>query len=331
MTSKLASHNSLSDMNTTIRTKSPPLLLTWLFALMSVSFAIILAVTGVAYSLRLASGDLFSRVAEALSAQQWAVARQLITDASQPAPLDRWVYSERELVHRGLRAAAAREMLLLLEQAKSAKTPAFMSTFDRVQRSLGGLQELSPSLQSKLAGVEQFASGIVSLWRERDQIDTEIAAIDTDLRGTVRTFYEARNRMARALGLPYDEQIPTAITRPQPFTTGVLTDLPTLPGLIDNIPDLNALKEQITNLGGQVAYSGPTAAEDFRAEIISIQTLTRKALDDFDGRTSRKESVAERRVKIADEIAARVPRINVIGSEIVLELVSENWPARGAN
>jgi hypothetical protein len=316
-------------MNTSHRSKSAHPFTSWLFSLASVIIALVLAMAGVAYSLRLSSGDVYKQIAEPLSQQQWPTARQVITEASQAMPLDRWVYSERELLTRGIRVTAAREMLLLLDQAKSPKLPVFSSTFDRLLRALNGIEDQSSGVQALVATVEQTANGIINLWRERDQAELELSGVDQDIKAAIKAFYEARNRFARALGLPYDEEIPSGISRPIPYTSGALKDLPALARLKDGLKDLSELKDELSTLGGQVAYTGESAAEEFRAELVSLQILTRKALDDYDGRTSRKIALEERRTKISDEIAARIPRLNLVGTEIVLALVAENWPPSG--
>lgn len=329
VTTSGASHNSFSHMNTSHRLKPAHPLTSWLFSLVSVAIALVLAIAGIAYSLRLSSGDVYKQIAETLSQQQWPAVRQLLAEASQSLPLDRWVYSERELLARGIRVTAAREMLLLLDQAKSPKLSVFSSTFDRLLRALNGMDEQPPRLQALVTTAEQTASGIVSLWKERDQVEIELAAIDQDIRSAVRSFFETRNRFARALGLPYDEQLPPGISRPIPYSEGVLKGLPTLGRLKDGLKDLSELKDELSTLGGQVAYTGESAAEDFKAELVSLQILTRKALDDYDGRTLRKATLEERRTTISDEMVGRIPRLNVVGSEIVLALAAENWPPSG--
>jgi hypothetical protein len=170
----------------------------------------------------------------------------------------------------------------------------------------------------------------MTLCREREQTEIELVAVDQDIKAAIKAFYETRNRFARALGLPYDEQIPPGIFRPIPYSSGVLKELPTLARLKDGLKDLNELRDELINLGGQVAYTGESAAEDFKAELVSLQVLTRKALDDYDGRTSRKVPLEEKRSTISDEIAARIPRLNVVGTEIVLALSGENWPPYGS-
>lgn len=313
-------------MNTNHRLKPAHPLTSWLFSLVSVVVALVLAMAGVAYSLRLSSGDVYKQIAEPLSQQQWPSARQVLMEASQSMPLDRWVYSERELLTRGIRVTAAREMLILLDQAKSPKLPVFQSTFERLLRALNGIEEQSSGLQALVTTVDQTANGIINLWKERDQIEVELGVIDKDIKASIKAFYEARNRFARALGLPYDEEVPPGISRPIPYSSGVLKDLPTLARLKEGLRDLSELKDELSVLGGQVAYSGENAAEDFRAELISLQILTRKALDDYDGRTSRRVSLEEKRTAISDEIATRIPRLNLVGTEIVLSLAAENWP-----
>jgi hypothetical protein len=317
-------------MNTSHRPKTAHPLTTWIFSLVSVVIALVLAMAGVAYSLRLSSGDVYKQIAEPLSQQQWSTARQIITEASQSMPLDRWVYSERELLARGIRVTAAREILLLLDQAKSPKLPVFSSTFERLMRALHGIEEESTGLQALVTTIEQTATGIMTLCREREQTEIELVAVDQDIKAAIKAFYETRNRFARALGLPYDEQIPPGIFRPIPYSSGVLKELPTLARLKDGLKDLNELRDELINLGGQVAYTGESAAEDFKAELVSLQVLTRKALDDYDGRTSRKVPLEEKRSTISDEIAARIPRLNVVGTEIVLALSGENWPPSGS-
>ena len=315
--------------STTTRTRSSPSIVGWGVALTGASLSVALAVAGVALSLRSSSGDIYHMVAGAISSQDSARARSLISKAGEPAPLDNWLFSERETVLRNARVSAARELLLLVEQARASKLSSFNATYERVQRSLIILTESAPAaITTDAEQLEGVVGEIAQLWTNRENFEASLEENYAELRAAVSAFHEAKKRFSRTLGLPFEDEPPSGVARPAVYFQGVLKDLPSLARLEDNIQDLQSLQLQLQTIGGQVAYSGSNAAEEFKGEIESIQILTRKALDDFDRAHTLRVALDTSRSTASDSLASRIPKLASLANRLALALVAANWPPR---
>lgn len=303
-------------------------MLGWIVALTGASLSIALAVAGVALSLRAASSDVFDKVAAALSAQDIPKARSLIASASEPQPLDTWLFSEREGISRSARSTTARDLLLLVEQARAAKLSSFTATFERIQRSFDTLADSSADLIPKVQQLDGVVEEMTDLWTNRDRQEFSLSENHKELVVAIGAFHEANKRFSRALGLPYEDAPPAGISRPRVYTSGVLSALPMLPRLPDGILDLPSLQAQLQSIGGQVAFSGPTAHEDFQGELESLQILTRKALDDYDQADTARISLDAARTSASDSLTGRIPKLASLAYDLTRSLVAANWPPK---
>ncbi len=266
-------------------------------------------------------------MAGALSARDFANARQIITEAAQPSPLDNWVYNERESLRRSLRSSTAKDLILILEQSRAPKLSTFAATLSRVERAVENLGESSPKVAEKWAALSPTFASLARVWEKLDQSALQLQALDReDLTGTV-TFTQLSNRFANALGLPFDDREPTAPSAPKLYSSGVLKDLPVLSRIPEGVQDLPALKNLLDKLGGQVMYSGPTAYEDFTGELSSLKALARKVADDRLARDTRRVEIdAQRSASIAEQ-DGMLPRFATLCSDLILTLTAENWAA----
>jgi hypothetical protein len=311
------------------RSKAYPSILGWTFAAVSLVLALAIGTFGVAYRIDRDTDRSFEQLSSSLARGKLTEARFALETWNSGASLPNSFFGGSGTALRARAIGIARDLTVLAEQATSRKLTPLDVTLERANRSVLSLSEEYRDVVTAWERVR------VAVEEQRDDTRRLMTMMERRreltafMSSAVQQYEQLSARFASLLGLRREQHRDGAEIAFPAYSHGVFTGLPTLSRLPDGLESLVDAKLILDQIGGQVGVSGPTAMEDFTAELESIRALMGPVIskrEEFQNETSALDQEETDTIQRREQ---RDPRLTTLLTPIILRLASPppSWSA----